>query len=69
MAVLAAAAAFGAAHVAGGTTYVLLATVAGLGYGAAYQLTGRVEASIFVHFTLNLTHLLLFTYPFAARFT
>lgn len=69
VAVLAAAAAFGAAHVAGGTTYVLLATVAGLGYGAAYQLTGRVESSIFVHFTLNLAHLLLFTYPFAARFT
>ena len=66
VALLAAAAAFGAAHVAGGTTYVLLATLAGIGYGAAYHLTGRVEASILVHFTLNLTHLLLFTYPFAA---
>ena len=65
-AVLAAAVAFGVVHLAGGITYVLLATLAGIGYGAAYQLTGRVEASIFVHFALNLAHLVLFTYPFAA---
>ena len=65
-ALLVAALAFGVAHVAGGATYVLLATLAGVGYGAAFHLTGRVEASILVHFTLNLTHLVLFTYPFAA---
>ena len=65
-ALLVAAVAFGVAHVAGGATYVLLATLAGVGYGAAYHLTGRVEASILVHFTLNLAHLVLFTYPFAA---
>ena len=65
-AVLVAAVAFGVAHVAGGATYVLLATLAGVGYGAAYHVTGRVEASILVHFTLNLVHLVLFTYPFAA---
>ncbi|MDE0081632.1 MAG: CPBP family intramembrane metalloprotease [Gammaproteobacteria bacterium] len=65
-ALLVAAVAFGVAHVAGGTTYVLLATLAGVGYGAAYHLTGRLEASILVHFTLNLAHLILFTYPFAA---
>jgi len=65
-ALLVAAVAFGVAHIAGGTTYVLLAAVAGVGYGAAYHLTGRVEASILVHFTLNLVHLVLFTYPFAA---
>ena len=65
-ALLVAAVAFGVAHIAGGTTYVLLAAVAGVGYGAAYHLTGRVEASILVHFTLNLVHLILFTYPFAA---
>ena len=58
--------AFGAVHVAGGTTYVVLATLAGIGYGAAYCFTGRVEAGILVHFLLNLSHLLLFTYPFAA---
>ena len=66
VAILAAAAAFGATHFAGGTTYVLLATLAGIGYGTACHLTGRVEAGILAHFTLNLAHLLLFTYPFAA---
>ena len=65
-AVLVAAVAFGVVHLAGGITYVLLATLAGIGYGAACQLTGRVEASICVHFALNLAHLVLFTYPFAA---
>lgn len=59
-------AAFGVAHIAGGTTYVLLSTLAGIGYGAAYHMTGRVEAGIVVHFLLNLSHLILFTYPFAA---
>ena len=56
----------GVGHFAGGITYVLLATLAGIGYGAAYQLTDRVEASICVHFAPNLAHLVLFTYPFAA---
>ena len=65
-ALLVASVAFGVAHIAGGTTYVLLATLAGVGYGVAYHLTGRVEASILVHFTLNLAHLVLFIYPFAA---
>ena len=64
VALLVAAMAFGAAHAAGGTTYVLLATLAGIGYGAAYWLTGRVEAGILVHFLVNLSHLVLFTYPF-----
>ena len=66
VALLVGAGAFGVAHIAGGTTYVMLATLAGIGYGAAYHLTGRVEAGIVVHFLLNLTHLVLFTYPFVA---
>ncbi|MYH10512.1 MAG: CPBP family intramembrane metalloprotease [Gemmatimonadales bacterium] len=66
VALIVCAAAFGAAHFAGGTTYVLLSTLAGIGYGAAYHVTGRVEAGILVHFLLNLSHLVLFTYPFAA---
>ena len=65
-ALLVGAVAFGIAHVAGGTTYVLLATLAGIGYGAAYYLTERVEAGILLHFLLNLSHLVLFTYPFVA---
>ena len=66
VALLVAAAAFGIAHIGGGIAYAFLATLAGIGYGAAYQLTQRVEASILVHFTLNLVHLMLFTYPFIA---
>ncbi len=66
VALLVAAFAFGTAHFAGGATYVVLATLAGIGYGAAYWLTGRVEAGILVHFLLNLSHLVLFTYPFVA---
>ena len=61
-----AAAAFGVAHIGGGAAYAVLAALAGIGYGAAYHATQRVEASILVHFILNLTHLLLFTYPFVA---
>jgi len=54
---------FGLAHYTGGKKYVLLATLAGLGYGWIYQRTKRIEASILTHFTLNLTQFLFFTYP------
>ncbi len=54
---------FGIAHAGGGITYVLLATVAGLGYGWAYHRTQRIEASILLHFTLNSIHILLFRAP------
>jgi uncharacterized protein len=54
---------FGVAHVAGGWPYVLLATLAGAGYGLAYQRSGRIEMAILAHFAVNATHFLLFTYP------
>lgn len=55
---------FGLAHIAGGPLYVLLSTLAGIGYGWAYLRTGyRIEASILTHFIVNTTHFLLFTYP------
>ena len=54
---------FGLAHAGGGLTYVILATIAGAGYGFAYLRTGRIEASILTHFALNATHFLGFTYP------
>jgi len=44
----------------------MLAILAGIGYGAAYHLTGRVEAGIAVHFLRNLSRLVLFTYLFVA---
>ena len=56
---------FGLAHFSGGTTYILLATVAGTGYGLVYFLSGRIESAILTHFILNVLHLLFFTYPYA----
>jgi membrane protease YdiL (CAAX protease family) len=54
---------FGLAHLAGGPVSALLAGLAGLGYAAAYARTRRIEAAVLVHFALNATHFLLFTYP------
>lgn len=54
---------FGAAHVAGGGAYVLLAMVAGLAYAYAYYVTQRIEAAIIVHFAVNTVHFIGFTYP------
>lgn len=58
---------FGLAHAAGGPVLIIVATMAGVGYGLAYALTGRVEAAIVAHFTLNSLHFLGFTYPYAVR--
>lgn len=58
---------FGLAHAAGGWSYVALATVAGAGYGWAYERTQRVEASVLTHWALNALHFFLFTYPALAR--
>ena len=54
---------FGLAHAAGGLGYVFLAGIAGLGYSAVYSVTRRIEAPILVHFLLNATHFIAFTYP------
>jgi len=54
---------FGLVHFGGGVPYILAATVAGLGYGWAFLRTGRIEAAMAVHFGVNATHFLLFTYP------
>ncbi|MFK3667427.1 lysostaphin resistance A-like protein [Ochrobactrum teleogrylli] len=54
---------FGMLHYQGGLSYVVLATVAGIFYGMAYYKSGRLISSIAVHFLLNLTHALFFTYP------
>lgn len=62
-ALVASAVLFGLSHIYGGWTYVVLATIAGLFYGMAYLRTGLLIAPILVHFLLNLTHALLFTYP------
>jgi uncharacterized protein len=58
-----AASVFGLCHFVGGIGLILVATIAGFFYGAAYERTGRIEAPILVHFLLNFTHFALFTYP------
>lgn len=54
---------FGLAHLAGGWAYVCVAAVASLGYGWAYQHSGRLEVAVLTHFALNLVHFGLLTYP------
>jgi len=65
--ICAAASLFGFAHVAGGGGAVVMATIAGAGYGWVYWRSGnRIEASILAHFLLNTLHILFFTYPTVA---
>ena len=54
---------FGLAHYAGGGWSVVLATIAGAGYGWIFWRTNRIETSILTHFLVNTTHILCFTYP------
>jgi membrane protease YdiL (CAAX protease family) len=54
---------FGAAHFGGGLNYMIVAAIAGLGYGWAFMRDSRIEAAMFVHFGVNATHFLLFVYP------
>jgi len=54
---------FGLAHIQGGVLLVFFASLAGLLYGLAWHWSGRLWLATALHFALNLTHLLLFTYP------
>ncbi|UWE15700.1 CPBP family intramembrane glutamic endopeptidase [Herbaspirillum huttiense] len=63
LALMASALLFGAAHFGGGMTYAAIAGLAGLGYAWVFQRSGRIEAPILLHFTLNAVHFLAFTYP------
>jgi membrane protease YdiL (CAAX protease family) len=56
---------FGLAHWGAGCEWVLLATLAGVGYGLAYRF-GGLAAAISTHFGLNLLHFGLFSYPMMA---
>lgn len=61
---LVAAVLFGLAHFAGGGKYVVLATIAGIGYGWVYYKTKRIEGAILTHLFLNSVHFIFFTYPY-----
>jgi hypothetical protein len=56
---------FGLVHGGAGWQWVLLASLAGVGYGLAYRF-GGLGAAIATHFGLNLLHFGLFTYPMLA---
>ncbi|MTI01069.1 CPBP family intramembrane glutamic endopeptidase [Roseibium sp. RKSG952] len=58
---------FAAFHLPGGVFFAGFAGLAGLFYGLAFWKSGRVEVAILVHFLVNLTHILFFTYPYIAR--
>lgn len=62
-AILLAALLFGLRHYPGGIKYMILATIAGIGYGWIYVRTKHIEGSIVTHFGLNVVHILFFTYP------
>ncbi|MCW3464738.1 CPBP family intramembrane glutamic endopeptidase [Chitinophaga nivalis] len=57
---------FALVHTTGGWPLMLLAFIAGLGYGVAYHKAG-IMAAIFTHFGFNLLHFLLFTYPMLGK--
>ena len=54
---------FGLAHAAGGSLYVLVASVAGVGYGWIYASTRSIAWAIMAHAGLNAIHFFAFTYP------
>ncbi|PHM29920.1 CPBP family intramembrane glutamic endopeptidase [Xenorhabdus budapestensis] len=57
---------FGVAHLAGGALLMAFATLAGLIYGIAWMWSGRLWVAVGFHFTLNVLHLLFYTYPIKA---
>ena len=67
VAVVASSLLFGVAHFAGGVPYVVLATIAGVGYSLVYARTRLVESAIVTHFGVNAIHFFGFTYPHLAR--
>lgn len=54
---------FGLAHLPGGIYFFLLATIAGVLYGMAYQMTGKLSAAILVHAGVNIGHFVFLEYP------
>ncbi|KPX67600.1 Abortive infection protein [Pseudomonas amygdali pv. photiniae] len=57
---------FGLAHTGAGWEWMVLASMAGVGYGIAFRF-GGLQAAIISHFGLNLVHFGLFTYPMLGR--
>lgn len=58
---------FGLAHFNGGALLIIFATLAGIGYGVVFHLTGRLWVAVLTHFMFNFAHLTFFTYPLLAH--
>ena len=67
-ALLVSTAAHGITHFNGGKTYMMVATIAALGYRLTYQATGSLNWAMIAQYCLTLTHMLGFTYPFAEKY-
>lgn len=63
IAIITASVIFGLYHYRDGPIFMGLAGIAGLFYGYTYYKTKRILCSMLVHFFLNFTHIVLFTYP------
>ncbi len=55
---------FGMSHFYGGPILMTFAALAGIIYGIAWMWSGRLWVAVLFHFSLNMLHLLFFTYPF-----
>lgn len=58
---------FGISHYRGGVPYIILSTLAGIGHGYVFMRSQRLESSILLHFSVNLIHILGFSYPSLLR--
>ncbi|MDG9923673.1 MULTISPECIES: CPBP family intramembrane metalloprotease [unclassified Pseudomonas] len=54
---------FGAAHLPFSPVFALVALLAGLGYGLVFHYSGRLWPAVALHGAVNLTHVLLLSYP------
>lgn len=54
---------FGLAHIGGGVTYAVIATLFGFAYGYVYAKTQSISLAIGAHLLANSVHFTLFSYP------
>ncbi|AFU99220.1 CPBP family intramembrane glutamic endopeptidase [Simiduia agarivorans] len=66
LAVIVAGGIFGLLHFGGGSFYVILATLAGIVYGAAFWLTRSIWAGVWTHIAVNSLHFIFLQYPVPA---
>lgn len=55
---------FGFFHYKMGILMMIFSFIASVGYGYAYQKSEKIESAILVHFGVNITHFIFFTYPY-----